>query len=214
MIVLDQVRHAYDGETVLNIPHFEAAQGERWLLLGPSGSGKTTFLHVVAGLLTPTSGRVLIAGQDVGALKGAALDQFRGRNVGIVFQQMHLLPTLTVEQNLLLAPYMAGLPQDRERVHEVLAGLDLAEKAGAYPEALSYGQKQRVAIARAVMNRPRLILADEPTSSLDDRRGEQVAALLEAQAAAVGATLLVATHDGRLKQRFEKQLLLGIPQAA
>lgn len=208
MIILERVEHRYDQTTVLDIPDFQAEQAEHHLVLGRSGSGKTTLLHVLAGLLRPTEGRVVVAGEDLGALEGDALDRFRGQHIGIVFQEMHLLRTLTVEENLLLAPYMAGLPQDVDRAHEVLCSLDVEEKAQAYPHQLSVGQRQRVAIARAVMNRPRLLLADEPTSSLDDVRAEQVLDLLVQQAEAHEATLLVATHDRRIIGQFSHRLVL------
>ncbi|MEL6770163.1 MAG: ABC transporter ATP-binding protein [Bacteroidota bacterium] len=208
MILLEDVQHRYGQDAVLDLPHFSVAQGEHRLVLGLSGSGKTTLLHILAGLLRPSKGRVVVAGEALTALKGDALDRFRGRNVGIVFQQLHLFPTLTVEQNLLLAPYMAGLPQDASRAHEVLRSLDVEEKAAAYPHELSVGQRQRVAIARAVMNRPRLLLADEPTSSLDDVRASQVLTLLRDQAEAHDATLLVATHDARITSAFSDYLAL------
>lgn len=208
MFKLDGIRHEYGGQTVLDLPHFEGAQGEHWLILGLSGSGKTTLLHIMAGLLRPTKGTVHVAGHDLTQLQGHALDVARGRNIGIVFQQMHLLPTLTVEQNLLLAQYMAGLKQNRRRAADVLASLDLADRAHAYPSELSYGQQQRVAIARAVMNEPRIILADEPTSSLDDVRSAQVLDLLIHQAEAYDATLVIATHDRRVKDRFDRALVL------
>ena len=208
MFVLENLQHRYGRTAVLDLPLFAADQGEHHLILGRSGSGKTTLLHILAGLLRPTEGRVVVAGEELGALRGDALDRFRGRHVGIVFQQMHLLPTLTVEQNLLLAPYMAGLPQDADRAREVLRSLDVEEKAQAYPHALSVGQRQRVAIARAVMNRPRLLLADEPTSSLDDLRAKQVLSLLTQQARAHGATLVLATHDARITGDFPERLVL------
>lgn len=208
MFRLQNVRHTYaDGPTVA-LPDAEAAQGEHWLVLGLSGSGKSTLLHVLGGLLQPTQGTVVVAERDVGTLRGADLDRFRGRHIGIVFQQMHLLGTLTVEQNLLLAQYMAGLNQEPERAREVLRRLDIAEKAGAYPHTLSYGQRQRVAIARAVMNRPQVLLADEPTSSLDDVRSQHVLDLLIDQAEAEGATLLIATHDRRVRERIARQIVL------
>jgi putative ABC transport system ATP-binding protein len=209
MISVTGLRHEYDGTTVLDLPRFEAEAGAHWLVLGLSGSGKTTLLHVLGGLLRPTAGEVVVAGENLGALRGAALDRFRGRRVGIVFQQMHLLSTLTVAQNLLLAPYLADLPQDRARVRDVLASLDLADQAQAYPAELSTGQQQRVAIARAIMNDPAVLLADEPTASLDDVRSAQVLDLLTAQAEAHGATLVIATHDRRVMDRFEQQLDLG-----
>lgn len=213
MFVLDNLCHQYGSTTVLQLPHLNAAQGEHHLVLGQSGSGKTTLLHILAGLLKPSQGHVVVAGEDLTALSGDALDRFRGRHIGIVFQQLHLLPTLTVEQNLLLAPFMAGLPQDVARVHEVLQNLDVGDKAHAYPNELSHGQRQRVAIARAVMNRPSVLLADEPTSSLDDQRAEQVLHLLTAQAEAHGATLLIATHDHRITDRFHHRLDLDTASA-
>jgi len=209
MFRLSHVRHAYDGVDVLNVDEWSAAQGEHWLVLGPSGSGKSTLLHILAGLLRPTSGEVVVAGQALGALKPAQLDGFRGRHVGIVLQQLHLVPTLTVEKNVLLAQYLAGVTQDRGRVAEVLASVDLTDKAARYPHQLSYGQAQRVAVARAVVNKPGLMLADEPTSNLDDARCMQALELLETQASACGATLLIATHDQRIRERIEKRYSLG-----
>lgn len=209
MFELRQLTHNYDGTEVLRVDTWTAAQGEQWLLLGPSGSGKSTLLHILAGILRPAAGSVRIAGQDLAALSAAELDRFRGRNIGIVLQRLHLLPSLTVAQNVQLAQYLAGLPQDAARVQEVLAGLDLADKADARPHALSHGQAQRAAIARAVVNRPRLLLADEPTSNLDDGRCAQALDLLLAQAAACDATLVIATHDQRVKSRIPNHYRLG-----
>lgn len=209
MFELRQLTHNYDGTEVLRVDIWTAAQGEQWLLLGPSGSGKSTLLHTLAGILRPAAGSVRIAGQDLAALSAAELDRFRGRNIGIVLQRLHLLPSLTVAQNVQLAQYLAGLPQDAARVQEVLAGLDLADKADARPHALSHGQAQRAAIARAVVNRPRLLLADEPTSNLDDGRCAQALDLLLAQAAACDATLVIATHDQRVKSRIPNHYRLG-----
>jgi putative ABC transport system ATP-binding protein len=206
---LQQITHRYDGSEVLRVDQWSAEQGAQWLLLGPSGSGKTTLLHILAGILRPTAGRALIAGQDVAALSAPEMDRFRGRNIGIVLQRLHLLPSLTVAENVQLAQYLAGLPQDAARVQEVLAGLDLADKAGMRPHALSHGQAQRAAIARAVVNRPRLLLADEPTSNLDDGRCAQALDLLLTQAAACGATLVIATHDQRVKSRISNHYQLG-----
>ena len=209
MFELREVRHAYNGTEVLRVETFAAAQGEHWLVLGPSGSGKSTLLHILAGLLRPTRGEAVVAGQRLNALKPGELDRFRGRHVGIVLQQLHLVSTLTVEKNVLLAQYMAGVAQDRTRVSEVLASLDLAPKAHAYTHELSHGQAQRVAVARAVVNRPELLLADEPTSNLDDARCMQALELLESQARACGATLLIATHDQRITTRIAKQFRLA-----
>ena len=192
MFSLKAVRHRYGAREVLRLERFEAAQGEKWLVLGPSGSGKSTLLHILAGLLRPTEGSVEVA-----------------RPIGIVPQKLHLIPSLDVEQNLLLAQYLAGAKQEPARAAQVLAGVGLADRAHARPHQLSHGQAQRVAVARAVMNRPRLLIADEPTSNLDDAHCAAALDLLETQAAECGATLVVATHDARAKPRFERRLELG-----
>jgi putative ABC transport system ATP-binding protein len=202
VFALRNLRHAYDGQDVLRVDQWQVGQGEHWLVLGPSGSGKTTLLHILAGILRPTAGDARVAGADVSALNPVALDRFRGRNVGVVLQRLHLIPSLSVMSNLLLAQYLAGLPQDRARARQVLESLDLGGKGNAYPHELSFGQAQRVAVARAVVNRPKLLLADEPTSNLDDARCAQAFELLESQARACGATLVIATHDQRIKARM------------
>jgi putative ABC transport system ATP-binding protein len=214
MLAFRHVRHRYGQEVVLDVPRFDAAAGTHGLVVGLSGSGKSTFLHLAAGLLQPTEGTVVVAGQELSGLSGPALDRFRGRHIGIVFQQLHLLSSLTVEDNVLLAPYLAGLPLDRARARSVLANLDLGDQRAKYPAQLSTGQRQRVALARAVMNRPRLLLADEPTASLDDVRSARVLDLLAQQAEATGATLLIATHDHRVKARFPLRLELALPPTA
>ena len=192
MFSLKGVRHRYGAREVLHLERFEAAQGEKWLVLGPSGCGKSTLLHILAGLLRPTEGSVEVA-----------------RPIGIVPQKLHLISSLDVEDNLLLAQYLAGTKQEPARAAQVLAGVGLADRAHARPHQLSHGQAQRVAVARAVMNRPRLLIADEPTSNLDDAHCAAALDLLEAQAAECGATLVVATHDARAKPRFERRLELG-----
>ncbi len=209
MFTIQNLTHAYAGATVLNVASWQAEQGAQWLMLGPSGSGKTTALHVLAGILRPTSGQVTVANQDLTALSPSALDRFRGKNIGIVLQRLHLIDSLTVLNNLLLAQYMAGETQDAARVREVLASLDLGDKANARPHELSHGQAQRVAVARAVVNKPKLLLADEPTSNLDDARCFQVLDLLLAQAKVCSATLVIATHDQRIKSRVPNQYELA-----
>ena len=210
MFAVGDLRHDYAGNTVLRVDAWQAAQGAQWLMLGPSGSGKTTLLHVLAGILRPTSGQVTVADQDLMALSASQLDRFRGKNVGIVLQRLHLIDSLSVLNNLLLAQYMAGAPQDAARARNVLASLDLADKANARPHELSHGQAQRVAVARAVVNKPKLLLADEPTSNLDDIRCVQVLDLLLDQAKACGATLVIATHDQRIKSRVPNHHELGV----
>lgn len=208
MLGLKGLRQTYGAQTVLVLDRFEAAAGEHWLVLGASGSGKTTFLNLAAGLLPATEGVVEVGGEDIARLKGGALDRWRGRTVGIVPQKLHLVPSLTVAQNLALASYLAGLPENSGRARSLLDELGLGGKASSRPHQLSHGQAQRVAVARAVMNRPKLLLADEPTSNLDDAACAAALDLLQSQARACGATLVVATHDQRAKARFEKVLQL------
>jgi putative ABC transport system ATP-binding protein len=208
MIHIENLRFGYDGTEVLRLDAFDLQAADNILVLGPSGCGKTTLLHLVAGLLLPASGRVVVAGQDLGALRAAARDRFRGRNIGIVLQQFHLLPTLTALQNLLVAQSIAGLPVDRAAAHLSLSALGVDDRHRAYPHQLSVGQQQRVAIARALVNRPKLLLADEPTSNLDDESCTSVAELLLDAARRHGASLMIATHDARLKSRISRHLAL------
>lgn len=206
--MLEGLTRAYRASTVVAIPSWVVATGQHSLILGASGSGKTTLLHLIAGLLRPSRGSVRVAGQDLGALTPAQLDAFRGRTIGIVLQRLHLIAALTVRDNLRLARTLARLPPDPARIDALIAELGLAALAGARPSRLSEGEAQRVAIGRAVVNNPALILADEPTSALDDANCEAVLALLRAQAEASGATLVIATHDARLKPFFRHRLEL------
>jgi putative ABC transport system ATP-binding protein len=199
---------SYGARTVLELRKWTVHAGQHSIVLGPSGCGKTTLLHLIAGLLRPSRGRIRVAGQDLSALAPAELDGFRGKNIGIVLQRLHLIRALTVKDNLRLAQSLAGLPVRAERIEHLLFELGIAALATARPDRLSQGEAQRVAIARAVINRPALILADEPTSALDDGNAETVLRLLLTQAEASGATLLIATHDGRLKAHFAHRLEL------
>jgi putative ABC transport system ATP-binding protein len=208
VLILEDLTRTYGARTVVAIPSWVVAAGQHSLILGPSGSGKTTLLHLIAGLLRPSRGRVMIAGQDLGALTSAQLDAFRGKTIGIVLQRLHLIAALTVRDNLRLARTLARLPPEPARIDSLIAELGLSALAGARPSRLSEGEAQRVAIGRAVVNHPALILADEPTSALDDANCAAVLALLRAQAEASGATLVIATHDARLQPFFQHRLEL------
>jgi putative ABC transport system ATP-binding protein len=209
MIRIEHLLFRYrGGPNVVELDAFSLAPKSNTLVVGPSGCGKTTLLHLIAGLLSPSQGRIEVDGQDLGALSPAERDRFRGRHIGVVLQQFHLLPTLTALQNLLVAQSIIGLPVDRRAARAMLEALDVDEFGNAYPHQLSIGQQQRVAIARALVNHPRLVLADEPTSNLDDETCAAVADLLLETANAHGAALLVATHDSRLKSRIPRQLAL------
>jgi len=202
MISIQSVSHSYAGAQRISFKDWEINNGEQWLLLGESGSGKTTLLHILTGILKPAQGEVHMDGTSVYALSSRALDQFRGRNIGIIFQRPHLIKSLTITENLVLAQSFASLPENLNRVNEVLESLGIAAKKHAYPDELSQGQLQRVSIARAVINKPALLIADEPTSSLDDKNAKAVLDLLMQQSGLNQATLIVATHDKRVKDAF------------
>jgi putative ABC transport system ATP-binding protein len=209
MLSVKNLAQRFGEKTVLRVADWSVAAGERSLVIGPSGCGKSTLLHILAGLARPSEGRVSIFQKDVFSLKDAQIDRWRGATVGIVLQALHLVQHLTVRANLRLAQYLAHLPQDDKAVDEALAALGVAAKASSRPGELSQGEQQRVAIARAVVNGPKLLLADEPTSSLDDAAAERAIALLLGEAERRGATLIVATHDARIRRHFDKALDLS-----
>ncbi|MEJ5995518.1 ABC transporter ATP-binding protein [Pedobacter sp. Du54] len=202
MISIQSVAHQYNGSSLIRFKDWQIKDGEKWLLLGESGSGKTTLLHILTGILKPKQGEVNINDTSIYTLSSKNLDQFRGRNIGIIFQKPHLIKSLTIAENLALAQNFANLPKNEARINEVLESLNIANKKKSYPNELSQGQLQRVSIARAVINKPALLIADEPTSSLDDKNAIAVLNLLMQQSSLNRATLIVATHDKRVKDAF------------
>jgi len=199
---------AYAGRIVLKLERLTIEDGQHTLVLGPSGCGKTTLLNIVAGLSSSQSGQIRICGTDIGPLVATARDAFRGRHIGFVMQRLHLIKALTVRDNLDLAQRLANGTADSTRSSALLTSLGVGERARSYPRELSQGEAQRVAIARAIINAPALILADEPTSALDDANCEAAMDLLFAQATGHKATLLIATHDHRIRHRFDHVLQL------
>jgi ABC-type lipoprotein export system ATPase subunit len=208
MIRISNLSYSYGSDNTLKFPDFSVQEGGTCLLLGESGSGKTTLLHLIGGLLRCQQGSVTIANTEITELSESGLDKFRGRNMGFIFQKNHLIQALTVKNNLLLAPFLGGIKQNENRVAEVLVPLGIQDKRHADIRQLSHGQAQRVAIARAILNKPAVILADEPTSALDDKNCERVIGLLLEVAATNKCTLLIATHDQRLKSNIPQQVIL------
>ena len=208
---LTDIRHRYGERVVLDVPSFVIAAGEECLLLGASGSGKTTLLHILAGILKPSEGEVTIDGTRLSSLSGTALDRFRGQHIGIVLQKLHLIGSISALQNLLLAQTLSGRVSDESAARQLLESLGLGAFGAAKPKQLSHGQAQRLAIARAVIHRPKLIIADEPTSNLDDKHAEEALRLLRSQAHACGAALVVATHDARVKEHIPRRIELASP---
>lgn len=209
MISVSRITYSFPDGKSLDFPGFQLARGEHALLLGQSGSGKTTLLHLLGGLRRGYGGSIRINDTELSSLSPSELDHFRGQHIGFVFQRNHLLQALTVEDNLRLAPYLAGLPIDNQRIIHVLGQLGLADQRKKHIHQLSQGQAQRVAIARAVINRPLVVFADEPTSALDDVNCSRVMDLLINTAHEHGSLLLVATHDRRVMDSLKQQILLS-----
>ena len=203
------LRFAYGKRAVVNIGRCHLARGDSMAVIGPSGCGKTTFLHLLAGLIRPSAGVIRILGQDLSTLRGAELDRFRGHHIGLVFQRLHLLPALTVLDNVLLAQRLARVPIERAEVEALFSRLNLRGLEQHKPSMLSQGQAQRVAIARALVHGPQLVMADEPTSALDDQHAERALALLKESVRTVGAALLVVTHDQRVRGRLDREFEMG-----
>ena len=209
MLESKNLRFSYGTQAPsFSFPDLHCQAGQELLILGASGCGKTTLLHLLAGLLRPEAGQVKVANQDLQQLSDSEQDLFRGRQIGIVFQQSHVLKALSVVDNLLAAQYLAKRPQDRSKALALLERLNLGHRAQASAGQLSLGEQQRLAIARALINQPALVLADEPTSSLDDGNCREVSQLLLEQSRALNAALVIVTHDARLKEIIAQQVIL------
>lgn len=197
----------FDSNQKFQIPDISLDAGDQMLVIGKSGSGKTTILNIIAGLLKPKSGTVTIDGTDIYSLKGSQLDKFRGKNMGIIFQKPHILAPLTVEENLQLANFF--VKENTQMIEPLLKELGIFDKKKARINTLSEGEAQRVSIARALVNKPKLILADEPTASLDDENAAAVVRLLQTQAKKYNAALIIVTHDQRVKDHIPNQIIIG-----
>ena len=207
MIKTNNLSFNYDNKVFFNFKNINLKIGEDLLIIGNSGIGKTTLLHLLAGLLKTDSGSINIYGQELKNFSNHQLDQFRRENIGIVFQRAHFINSLTVKENLQLAQYI-GKKNNNDRIENILKNLNIIDKSDKKTNQLSQGEKQRVSIAMAIVNSPKLILADEPTSSLDDFNCKNVINLLKKQASDYGAQLIVITHDSRLKKHFKKSISL------
>lgn len=212
MIRTKGLRYAYPGGAALSFDDIDVPQGATLLLQGVSGAGKSTWMALASGLLTPAAGELTVAGQDLSLLSRAKRDAWRALSLGFLPQKLHLSEALTVERNLALAYYAAGLPVDHAAVRGALEQLGVAELAARRPSQLSGGQAQRVALARSILMSPRVILADEPTASLDDESALAGLKLLQDCAARCEATLVIATHDRRVRDALPSAMVLRIAQ--
>jgi putative ABC transport system ATP-binding protein len=213
VIELRDVRKSFrlpGGETVdiLDVPAFALAEGEQCALEGQSGSGKSTLLHVISGIMRPDAGRVTIDGTDITRLDEARRDRVRADKLGLVFQQFNLLPGFTALENVLVAMSFGSGKPDRWRAADLLAAVGLSHRLHHKPAELSIGQQQRVAVARALANRPRAILADEPTASVDAAHQRQVIDLVRGTCTEQGVALLLVTHDPAIAAQFPRRLRL------
>jgi putative ABC transport system ATP-binding protein len=205
LVQINDVTKRYDGadRPAVDAISLQIAAGEAVAVMGPSGSGKSTLLNLIAGLDRPTKGRITVAGQRIDRLSETGVARCRRRQIGMIFQFFNLLDDLTVADNVLLPAQLAGMPrsQARARARELLAALQIEGHHDAYPGRLSGGERQRVAIARALVNRPAVLLADEPTGALDTATGEDIGRLL-LELNRSGQTLVMVTHNPELATRY------------
>ncbi|TCO19251.1 putative ABC transport system ATP-binding protein [Kribbella steppae] len=208
VVRLSGVRKEYGESVALDGVSLEIHAGEAVAVMGPSGSGKSTLLSMVAGLDRPTSGSIVVHGEDLGSLDEKGLALYRRRRIGMIFQFFNLLDDLSALDNVALAAQLTGTSASnaRKRALELFEELGIAGRRNTYPAQLSGGERQRVAVARALMNRPAILLADEPTGALDTRAGEQVMDLL-LDLNQIGQTLLLVTHDQQLATRCASRLV-------
>jgi len=207
MILTKEVEFNYDNQIFFKFQDIDLKSNENLLIIGNSGVGKTTLMHLLAGLLKSNSGSIKLFDQELSQLSSHQLDRFRKKNIGIVFQRPHFVNSLTVKENLQLAQYIAN-KKDNNRIDSILKNLNIFDKSNKKTNQLSQGEKQRASIALAILNSPKLILADEPTSSLDDANCSKVIELLKKQATDFGAQLIVITHDSRVKKHFKNSIEL------
>ncbi|MGJ8760765.1 MAG: ABC transporter ATP-binding protein [Polaribacter sp.] len=209
MLITSSLTFQYNkNDRIFSFPDIALDKHENLLVIGKSGIGKTTFLHLLAGLLEPVNGTVVVNDIDINALSNHKLDAFRGANIGLVFQKKYAIQALNVFQNLQARLLFSKKPINHKEIEVLLAQLGLSEFKKSSIKTLSEGQLQRLGIALAVIHKPKIILADEPTSSLDDENCEIVMNLLLKQAKQTGANLIVITHDQRVKPFFNKTVLL------
>jgi len=208
MITSKNLQFSYSSQKKFSFPDIICGDNETLLILGQSGKGKTTLLHLLALLLKPVSGEIHIANQKVSDISSSEATEIRAKNIGIIYQRAHFTSSLSVIDNILLPNYFAGQKQDMDKAKFLAHELGFTDHLEKKTNQLSQGEQQRVSIARALMTNPNVILADEPTSSLDDDNCRKVIDLLKTQSAQIGASLVVVTHDQRLKDEFSNRVFL------
>ena len=206
--VTKTVRSGTESLTILSDVTLEIPEGQFIALTGASGSGKSTLLGLIAGLDAPSSGTILIDGDDITSMSDDGLAEIRSAKIGFVFQSFHLIPSLTAFENVLIPMEIRGVRDARDRANELLREVDLSDRGHHYPAELSGGEQQRVAIARAFANKPRILLADEPTGNLDSKNGQHIFELMTGLHEQRGVTLVLVTHDHALAAAAQRQIVL------
>lgn len=210
MLTCSDLCYKIDNKIIINKVNFNLELGNHLLILGPSGSGKTTLLCLLAALQKPSSGSIKYNDTEIYKLKPYARDQFRGKNLGIIFQDFHLIKSLNVYQNIALASSLSDKKIDKEQINHYLRGLGLEDKSNQNISTLSIGQSQRLAVIRSFINKPKWILCDEPTSALDDNNTDKLLKLLKSEAQKNKSSLIIVTHDKRVKSYFGNDNILEL----
>lgn len=208
MISTKNITFQYSKGELFHMPDLYCTAGSTILITGNSGRGKTTYLHIIAGLLRPKSGEIEIDSTNIVSLSERKNDAFRGKNIGVVFQKPYFIASLSILENLEMTSWLATGKKDSATAKKLLNQLGLSEHISKLPSQLSVGQQQRVSIARALINEPKVLLADEPTSSLDDKNAEIVIDLLTSLSREYKAALIIVTHDSRIKEKFHNQITM------
>lgn len=208
MIETSELTFTFDNKRIFNYPAIKCDKGQKLLIYGNSGRGKSTLLHLLAGILTPNHGQIIIDGVDITKLRFGNTDKYRGQKIGFIPQRLHLIHSLNVQDNILAACYFAKKKANKDRLYNITEELKITPLLDRKPQSLSLGEQQRVCIARAIINSPAILLADEPTSSLDEKNTEKVMELLDRACHIDNTALIVVSHDERIKNSIHHQISL------
>jgi ABC-type lipoprotein export system ATPase subunit len=209
MLTAEPLSFSYDQGLTLHFPRVDLTSNDSLIILGSSGSGKSTWLHLLCGQLMPLSGKVLLDGKNLKEIPKGKLDKFLAERIGLIFQKNHFIDYLTIGEQLALRLKLAGMSKTNQEIISFMDSLGVKNHFSSFPEKMSVGELQRASIARALISDPKIVFADEPTSALDDSNAESVMNILENACKNQGASLVIVTHDQRIKNRFSNQVVLN-----